>query len=139
MIALTREPINSSALQAMVERPECGGVVLFVGTVRAITAGVATAALHYEAHEPMALAALQAIAVEAQSRWPLGAVAVVHRLGMLQVGEAAVVVACSTPHRADAFAATQWIMDTIKQRVPIWKQEVRPDGSGEWVHPETIP
>ncbi len=135
MIALTRGPIDYQALTEAVRRPHCGAVAVFLGTVRDLTGDQATAYLEYEAYVPMAEQKLAEIVAEAQRRWPLGGVAVMHRLGRLAIGEVSVAVAVSAPHRGEAFAACRYIMDTIKAVVPIWKKEIGPDGRGEWVHP----
>jgi len=111
-----------------------GGNVLFVGTVRDATAGLATARLEYEAHGPLAQAVLERLCGTAADRFTLVAVAVAHRLGVVEPGEASVAVAASAAHRRDAFAAAEWLMDRIKREAPIWKCEHRPDGGREWVH-----
>ncbi len=137
MIALTEQPIDPSSLYAQVRRPDCGGIVVFAGTVRDLTNGVATEALEYSAYVPMAETTLQAIEAELRERWSVGEVAMVHRLGKLGIGEVAVVVAVSCPHRAEAFAACQYAIDRLKEIVPIWKKDHSPDGSANWVHPGT--
>ncbi len=134
MIFLTRETIDSTALLAAVQDRLCGAVVLFLGTVRELTGDVRTVHLEYDAYGPMAEKKLGEVASLARDRWPIRRVAIVHRLGKLAVGETAVAVAVSAPHRAEAFAAAAFIMDTVKELVPIWKRENAPDGSSEWVH-----
>jgi molybdopterin synthase catalytic subunit len=109
--------------------------VLFLGTTRGLTAGRRTVALDYECYPEMARNKLAELAAEASRRWPLAGCAVVHRLGRLEVGEASVAVAVSSAHRQAAFEAGQWLIDTLKQSVPIWKRELWADGSSEWVHP----
>lgn len=133
MIALTRTPIDTQALQAAVRDPLCGAVVLFLGTVRELTGDVRTNHLVYEAYEPMAEAKLLEVAELAKQLWSIRAVGVVHRLGKLDIGEVAVAVAVSSPHRAEAFAAASFIMDRIKDIVPIWKEDTAPDGVSSWV------
>ncbi len=113
--------------------------MLFVGTARGTTDGVATRWLEYDAHEPLALVTLDALRRDAIARFELVACAVVHRLGVVPPGEASVAVATSAPHRAAAFAAAEWLMAVIKRDVPIWKAEERPDGRREWLHPESAP
>lgn len=135
MIRLTSEPIDYHALTEQVRRPECGGVVLFLGTVRDLTDGRVTAALDYEAYPSMAEKKLAEIEQEVRQRWPIGDVALVHRLGHLQVSEVSVAVAVSSPHRAEAFEACRHAIDRLKQIVPIWKKENWADGATEWVHP----
>jgi molybdopterin synthase catalytic subunit len=130
---LTHDPIDYHALTESVRRPGCGGVVLFLGTVRDLTGDKATASLDYEAYPDMAEKKLAEVEREMQQRWPqIGAVAIVHRLGHLEVGEIAVAVAVACPHRTEAFAACQYAIDRLKQVVPIWKKDNRPDGSSEW-------
>lgn len=135
MIALTHQPIDYSGLTDSVRRPGCGGVVLFLGTVRDLTGDQVTHALDYEAYEPMAEKKLAQIEEETKQRWPIGDMAIVHRLGHLLVGEVSVAVAVSCPHRAEAFEACRYAIDRLKELVPIWKKENGPDGSSEWIHP----
>jgi len=134
MIHLTRDPIDTAALLAAVQDPHCGAVVLFLGTVRELTGAVRTEYLEYDAYAPMAEQKLREVAALAGERWPIRRAGIVHRLGKLAIGDTAVAVAVSTPHRAEAFAAAAFIMDKVKELVPIWKQENAPDGSSEWVH-----
>lgn len=139
MIRLTHEPIDYTALTESVRRPGCGGVVFFLGTVRDLTDGKATTALDYEAYSDMAEKKLTEIERDARTRWPVGEIALVHRLGRLEVGEVSVAVAVSCPHRADAFEACRHAIDRLKEIVPIWKKENWADGSTEWVHPGADP
>ncbi len=134
MFHLTREAIDYATLTEAVRSPRCGAVVLFLGTVRDLTGEQVTVFLDYEAYAPMAEKKLAEIEAEVRRRWPVGEVALVHRLGRLAVGEVSVAVAVSCPHRREAFAACQFAIDTLKQLVPIWKRENAPDGRGEWVH-----
>lgn len=134
MFRLTHDPIDYTALTESVRHPRCGAVALFLGTVRDLTGEQVTVFLEYEAYAPMAEKKLAEIEVAARQKWPVGEVAIVHRLGRLEVGEVSVAVAVSTPHRADAFAACRFVIDTLKELVPIWKKENAPDGTGEWVH-----
>lgn len=136
MIRLTSDPIDYHALTEAVRRPGCGGVVLFLGTVRDLTGDQVTVALDYEAYGPMAERKLAEVEAETRARWPVGEVALVHRLGHLDVGEVSVAVAVSCPHRAEAFEACRYAIDRLKQVVPVWKKETRADGRTEWVHPE---
>jgi len=135
MIALVAGPIESSHLLEQVQSTRAGAVCLFLGTVREFTGDLVTAHLEYEAYPAMAERKLAELEAEARTRWPIIELAIVHRLGRLELGEVAVAVAVSTPHRADSFAACQWLMDTIKAVVPIWKKERWADGQEEWVHP----
>lgn len=135
MISLTHEPIDPTAILAQVASHDAGAVVLFLGTTREFTHGRRTASLDYECYPEMAEKKLAELEAEARRRWPLTGCSIVHRLGHLELGEASIAIAVSTPHRHDAFAAGQWLIDTIKQDVPIWKQENWADGTSEWVHP----
>src|SRR5918911_1268202 len=134
MFRLTRDPIDYHALAEAVRRPHCGAVALFLGTVRDLTGEQVTVFLDYEAYAPMAEKKLEEIETEVRRRWPVGEVAMVHRLGRLDVGEVSVAVPVSCPHRGDAFDACRFAIDTLKELVPIWKKENAPDGTGEWVH-----
>lgn len=135
MISLTNEPIDSAALLTQVTSPEAGAVVLFLGTVRKHTHGRETLALDYDCYPEMARRKLEELEQEARRRWTLVDCAIVHRLGRLELAEASVAVAVSSAHRRVAFEAGQWLIDTLKESVPIWKRENWADGSTEWVHP----
>jgi molybdopterin synthase catalytic subunit len=135
MQRLTDEPIDFAALTEAVRSTQSGAVVLFLGTVREMTDGRRTTALDYEAFGPMAESKLANIEAEACRRWPLDRVAIVHRVGRLELGEISVAVAVSSAHRAEAFEAARYVIDTLKATVPIWKKENWQDGSSEWVHP----
>jgi molybdopterin synthase catalytic subunit len=135
MIYLTREPIDTHELLASACRAEAGAVVLFLGITRELTGGQRTAAVDYEAYEEMAITQLRRLEAEARQRWPLVECHVVHRLGHVPLAEASVAVVVSTPHRGDAFAAGRWLIDNLKEVVPIWKKENRPDGTSRWIHP----
>jgi len=135
MVELTREPIDTAALLARATKPEAGAVVLFLGTTREMTDGRRTMSLDYEAYDEMAERKLAELEAEARRRWPLVECSIVHRLGRVLLAEASVAIVVSTPHRADAFAAGQWLIDTLKRDVPIWKQEHSADGTSEWIHP----
>ena len=135
MIELTTKPIDTAALLERTKHVEAGAVVLFLGTTRELTAGRQTVTLSYEAYEEMAKRRLAELEAEARRRWPVIECNIVHRLGTVPPTEASVAIAVSTPHRADAFAAGQWLIDSLKADVPIWKREQWADGSTEWVHP----
>ena len=136
MFALTQSPIDYHALTESVRRPGCGAVCLFLGTVRDLTGDDVTTFLEYEAYPPMAEKKLAEIEAEVRRRWPVGDVAIIHRLGRLAVGEISVAVAVSSPHRAEAFEAGRYAIDTLKQVVPIWKKDISPDGSTAWGEPK---
>jgi molybdopterin synthase catalytic subunit len=135
MIQLINTPIDTASVLAHVSSPQAGAVVLFLGTTREFTGGRKTESLDYECYPEMATRQLEALEAEARSRWPLVECMIVHRLGHLEIGEASVAVATSSPHRQAAFAAGQWLIDTLKESVPIWKKENWADGTHEWVHP----
>ena len=139
MIRLTHEPIDYQALTESVRSPHCGAVAIFLGTVRDLTGDFVTVFLDYEAYPAMAEKKMAEIESEVRRRWPVGEVAMVHRLGRLEVGDVSVAVAVSSPHRGDAFEACRFAIDTLKELVPIWKKENAPDGSGEWVHQSAKP
>lgn len=135
MIRLTHDPIDPAAVLAQVASTQAGAVVLFLGTTREFTAGRRTATLDYEAYGEMAERELAELERRARADWPLVECSIVHRLGRVELGEASVAIAVSSPHRDAAFAAGKWLIDALKQVVPIWKRETWADGSTEWVHP----
>ncbi|MFI5035607.1 MAG: molybdenum cofactor biosynthesis protein MoaE [Acidimicrobiales bacterium] len=130
-IAITASPLSAAELTTWATRPDCGGVVTFSGTVRDhSSAHQGVEALEYETHEAMAEARLREIVAAGRVRWPdLGAVAVHHRVGHVDLGETAVVVVVSAPHRQEAFAAALFLIDTLKATVPMWKRELWEGGS----------
>ncbi len=122
-------PISLDDVARRVLASERGGVTVFAGTVRGVTGELQTDYLEYEAYPEMAEASFTAIAGEAQARWPdISAIAVVHRVGRLEVGDVSIVIAVAAAHRANIFDACHYIIDRIKQISPIWKKEVGPDG-----------
>lgn len=135
MIEITRETIDYTALTESVRSNQSGAVVLFLGTVRDLTEGRETVALDYETYPEMAHVKLNELEAETHRRWPVERIGIVHRVGHLEVGEISVAVAVSSPHRQDAFEAGRYLIDTLKETVPIWKKEHWSDGSTEWVHP----
>ncbi|MCE9526982.1 MAG: molybdenum cofactor biosynthesis protein MoaE [Planctomycetales bacterium] len=135
MISLTHSAIDPSVVLAQVASNDAGAVVLFLGTTREFTKGRQTASLDYECYPQMAEAKLAELEAQAREKWPLVHVSIVHRLGRLGLGESSIAIAVSSPHRQAAFEAGKWLIDTIKEDVPIWKQENWADGTSEWVHP----
>ena len=135
MIELTSEPIDTNSLLEEVTSPAAGAVVLFLGVTRGVTGNRETESLDYECYPEMATKKLRELEAQARQRWPIEGCAIVHRLGHLAVEEASVAVAVSSAHRRPAFEAGQWLIDTLKEVVPIWKKENWADGSTEWVHP----
>lgn len=136
MISITDTPIDTQEVIASVQDEGAGAVNVFIGTVRNQSQTRPVVQLDFEAFDSMALKKMQQIADEAASRWPVRKVAVVHRKGSLQIGDIAVVIAVSTPHRKASFEACEFIIDTLKEVVPIWKKEFFEDGA-VWVaaHP----
>jgi molybdopterin synthase catalytic subunit len=132
-LGLTEEPLPVHEISDWVVRPDCGAVVLFSGTARDNSAGRPDVSqLEYEAYESQVVPRLDAIVQEIRRRWPtVGRIALVHRFGQLAIGESAVVVAVSSPHRDEAFEAGKFGIDTLKSTVPIWKRE-RWAGGESW-------
>jgi molybdopterin synthase catalytic subunit len=122
-------------LLSAVRSAAAGAIVLFVGTTREFTGERQTAALEYDCYEQMAEKKLAELEAQARERWPLVECAIVHRLGHVPLAETSVAIAVSSPHRQAAFEAGKWLIDTLKEVVPIWKQEQYADGTKEWVHP----
>ncbi len=139
MIQLTKKPIDTEKLLAQACRPEAGAVVLFLGITRQFTGDRETVDLQYSAYQQMAEKQLQLLEAEARKRWSLTECLIVHRLGNVALSEASVAIVVASAHRGEAFAAGQWLIDTLKQQVPIWKQEHWKDGTTEWVHPGGSP
>lgn len=138
MIAIVDQPIDLAALAASVGRDASGAVVSFVGTTRDHHDGRRVSRLEYEAYPPMALAEMEKIAATARRDWPIEAIAMVHRIGVVPVGEASVAIAVSAAHRAAAFAACQFAIDRLKEVVPIWKKEHYAGGE-IWIGAQTGP
>ncbi|WP_026463170.1 molybdenum cofactor biosynthesis protein MoaE [Adhaeribacter aquaticus] len=136
MVTITEAPINTQEVIAAVQADGAGAINVFIGTVRNQTQAKPVVQLDFEAYDSMAVKKMQEIADQAKAKWPIQKVAVVHRKGPLQIGDAAVVIAVSTPHRKASFEACEFIIDTLKQVVPIWKKEIFEDGA-VWVaaHP----
>lgn len=135
-IKITAEPLHIQSCIDWVMSPECGGIDVFIGTVRNATKGKAVVRLEFEAYEPMALKEMKKIADAAMLKWPVQRILIHHRTGVLQVGEIPVIIAVAAAHRAAAFDACRFAIDMLKQDVPIWKKEVFEDGE-TWVaaHP----
>jgi MoaE-MoaD fusion protein len=136
--SMTREAIDTDAVLARIKRPEDGAAVVFEGVVRNHSRGRPTRYLEYEAYEEMALKEMEALADQALSQFQIRDVAMVHRLGHLQIGETSVLIVVASAHRAAAFGACRWLIDTLKQTVPIWKKEYFEDGA-VWADGEPFP
>ena len=132
MSYLTDAPIDTVALVRGVMRPSDGAYVLFDGVVRNHHEGHAVESILYEAYRPMAEKEIDKIVTITSDQYPDVAIAVLHRLGNLRVGESSIAIVCASPHRAESFAACRMLIDRIKKTVPIWKKERGPDGE-EWV------
>ena len=131
-LQLLAEPLSLDRLIDRVRGPERGGIVTFTGAVRKHSRGETIDHLEYEAYEPMALGEMQRIADEVGARWPGVRLAIAHRVGRLEIGDAAVMIAAAAPHRAEAFEACRYAIDTLKRTVPIWKKEFAENGA-YWV------
>lgn len=136
MITITELPIDVPAITKFAESSDAGALTIFLGTVRSKTGSKKVVRLEYEAYEPMAIKEMELIVSTAQKQWPITKVAITHRVGVLSIGDVAVAIAVSTPHRKASFEACQFIIDSLKQTVPIWKKEIFEEGE-EWVsaHP----
>jgi molybdopterin synthase catalytic subunit len=140
MFELTNKPIVVQKVIDKVVRREAGAITTFIGTVRELTKGKKTLYLKYEAYEPMAKKQLERIGVEVKQKWEQAEVAITHRVGQLEISDIAVVIAVSTPHRKDAYKANEYVIERIKEIVPIWKKEHWEDGE-MWIgnQLETVP
>jgi molybdopterin synthase catalytic subunit len=134
--AITTAPLDQDALVRSLDTTGIGAVAVFLGLVRDNNRGKRVLYLDYEAYEPLALRGLDLIVEEARERWPSVRLAVHHRIGRMEIGEASVAIAAASPHRADAFAASRYAIERIKQIVPIWKHEYF-DGGDVWIEGAT--
>jgi len=132
-LCIQEHPLDVAAIAAYLPTPLVGGIDLFIGTTRQWTGSRETVTLSYECYPGMALKEMARIARAAQDRWKLERVALHHRLGPVPAGEASVILAAGSAHRADAFEACRFLIDTLKKDVPIWKKEHFADGTEEWV------
>ena len=136
-IQLHPDAIEIAPILEFVTDGQAGGIAIFLGTTRAErnASGQDLIALDYEAYEAMARSQLENLATHVRQKWPVRRLVLLHRIGRVPVGAPSVIIAVSTPHRADAFEACRWLIDTLKSEVAIWKQEVWSDGGKTWVHP----
>ncbi|MFZ1789726.1 MAG: molybdenum cofactor biosynthesis protein MoaE [Saprospiraceae bacterium] len=132
-ITLLHTALSSEQALAFVEDPTAGGIVTFVGNVRNHSQGKEVHYLEFEAYEAMAIKVMDEIAQEMRAKFPIHKIYTAHRLGKVSIGESAVIIAVSASHRAEAFDATEYMIDQLKARVPIWKKEYWVDGS-HWVN-----
>jgi len=137
-IEITPVALDSKTATASVSDAKAGGIALFLGTTRAETndQGQPLVALDYEAYHDMAIKQMRDLARRAREKWPIIKLALLHRVGRVNVGEPSVIIAVSCPHRGDAFDACRWLIDTLKSEVAIWKKEIWSDGTGTWVDPQ---
>lgn len=131
-LEITPDPIDLSVV-SQVATPMDGAVVTFLGVVRGATEGRAVTGLDYEAYDEMAVKEMKRIAEEAVAKWAVSKIAIIHRTGSLEVGDVSVAIVVSAPHRGEAFDACEFLIDTLKVSVPIWKKELFEDGSSSWV------
>jgi molybdopterin synthase catalytic subunit len=136
--SITREKIDTERILSALKRGQDGAALVFEGVVRNQTRGRKTLYLEYEAYEQMALQQMEALATEALASFQVRDVAIVHRLGRLQIGETSVLIAVASAHRAAAFDACRWLIDTLKRKVPIWKKEYFEDGA-VWADGDPFP
>lgn len=132
LFVITDQPIEPDEVMSKVKRREAGAITLFLGTVRELTFGKRTLFLEYESYPSMAIKQLERISEEVHERWADTCVAITHRIGRLEISDIAVAIAVSSPHRKAAYEANEYIIERIKQIVPIWKKEYGEDGS-EWI------
>ena len=137
-IEIRAELLDATAAIAFVTDGAAGGIAVFLGTTRSERSpdGRDLVALDYEAYEEMALKQMRDLAAAARSRWPVTKLALLHRTGRVAISQPSVVIAVSTPHRADAFEACRFLIDELKKSVAIWKKEIWSAGPGTWVHPK---
>ena len=138
MFKITSDEIELGDVIRAVETGDAGAIVHFLGVVRNNTEGREVSYLEYEAYPPMAEKKMAEIAQEIHEKWGLDRVAMIHRVGRLEIGEVSVAVAVASPHRREAFEACHYAMNRLKQIVPIWKREVWTDGEEEWVKPDPV-
>lgn len=133
MVRVTADPLSVDEALAAVADPGAGGTCVFIGTVRDHSEAGDVTGLRYEAWEELAITRLRELAGELAEKWPVKKVAILHRTGDLNVGESSVVIACSAPHRADAFEACRHGIERLKEDIPIWKKEALVTGEAHWV------
>lgn len=136
-ILITTDILDVTDADQFLRKSEGGAVCLFTGTTRRHTGDRVTEELSYDAAEELATAEMRRLAELARSKWPILRLVLAHRLGVVQVGEASVIVGVATPHRAESFEACRFLIDTLKKQVPIWKKERFVDGTQEWVEGTT--
>ena len=136
MIRIVQAPIDLAEILHSVKSPDSGAIDIFIGATRNHSDGKEVLSLEYEAYKPMALKLMEGIVAEARRRWDINRIAMVHRVGKVEIGEASVIIAVSAVHRREAFEACRYAIDSLKRDVPIWKKEVFSDGEA-WVGPQS--
>ena len=136
---LTRDPLSVERLLAEVSAPERGGTCVFLGTVRSGPEEQGVTAIEYSAYEAMVEAEFGRLLADAGQRWPDTRISVRHRLGVIPSGDASIAIAAAAPHRAEAFEACRFVIEGVKRRIPVWKKELRVDGTETWVDPSGRP
>lgn len=132
-LELTYDKLSVETISDLVANPTCGAISIFIGTTRDSFEGKTVVNLEYEVYETMAIKSLKAICSEIRNQWPnVYNIAIYHRLGVVPVKEASIVIAISSPHRGDAMSAVQWCIDNVKKSVPIWKKEIYTDETESW-------
>jgi molybdopterin synthase catalytic subunit len=139
MTYLTRQRLSIDQLVADVSSPERGGTCVFLGTVRNGAEEQGVEAIEYSAYEEMVEVEFGRLVADAAARWPDARIAVRHRLGTIPAGEASIGIAAAAPHRAQAFDACRFVIEEVKRRIPVWKKELRLDGTEIWVDPSGHP
>ncbi len=137
LFKVTDEPLDPRELEQELDKPENGAVVTFQGVVRNNSRGRTVSYLEYDAYAPMATKVMAKIADEIKAKWPVTDVAIWHRTGRLEIGEASLLVVVTAGHRAEAFKACHYCVDRIKEDVPVWKKEVCPDGES-WIEGDVM-
>lgn len=136
---ITTEPLDPTAILGMIGAEEDGAVLLFLGIVRDHNDGRRVSGMRYDAYVPMAEKVLGEIAAEAAARLGTDRIVVAHRIGELQIGEASVAIAVSSPHRAEAYEASRYVIEEIKKRLPVWKEEHYIEGDARWLDGQVPP
>lgn len=136
---VTTEPLDPTAILGMIGAEEDGAVLLFLGIVRDHNDGRRVSGMRYDAYVPMAEKVLGEIAAEAAARLGTDRIVVAHRIGELQIGEASVAIAVSSPHRAEAYEASRYVIEEIKTRLPVWKEEHYIEGDARWLDGQVPP
>ena len=137
-VYITNDPLEDASIINLVSDNSHGATVLFKGITRNNTGDREVLFLEYEAYAPMAEKKMAEVAGEVREKWGIERVAMIHRIGKLEIGEVSVAVGVASPHRKDGFEACKYAMDRLKQIVPIWKREVWTDGEEEWVKPDPV-